>query len=297
MVGAGPAGLAAATVAAERGHQVTLFDSASEIGGQFNVAKRVPGKEEFHETLRYFRNKVARTGVELRLNTRVRVDELVAGGFDEIILATGISPRTPAIPGIEHAKVLSYLDVLLERKPVGKRVAVIGAGGIGFDVSEFLVHEGVATSQDREAFWKEWGIDTHLQARGGVAGIKAEPHGPARQVYLLQRKKTKGGVGLGKTTGWIHRTGLKNKHVQMLNSVEYLAIDNDGLHVRIGEGEPQVLAVDNIVICAGQEPLRELQEGLVAAGQSVHLIGGADVAAELDAKRAIDQGSRLAAQL
>lgn len=193
--------------------------------------------------------------------------------------------------------MLNYLDVLLERKPVGNRVAVIGAGGIGFDVSEYLVHKGVATSQDREAFWKEWGIDAHLQARGGVAGIKAQPHAPARQVYLLQRKKTKVGDGLGKTTGWIHRTGLKNKQVQMLNSVEYLGIDDDGLHVRIGDGEPQVLAVDNVVICAGQEPMRELHQGLVAAGQSVHLIGGADVAAELDAKRAINQGSRLAAEL
>ena len=199
---------------------------------------------------------------------------------------------------MEHAKVLSYLDVLLERKPVGKSVAVIGAGGIGFDVSEFLVHQGVATSQDRQAFWKEWGIDTQLQARGGVAGIKPEPHAPARQVFLLQRKKTKVGDGLGKTTGWIHRTGLKNKQVQMLNSVEYLKIDDAGLHIRIGEaGEPQVLPVDNIVICAGQDPLRELQDGLVAAGQNVHLIGGADVAAELDAKRAINQGSRLAAEL
>ena len=297
VVGAGPAGLAAATVAAERGHVVTLFDSASEIGGQFNVAKRVPGKEEFHETLRYFRNKVASTGVDLRLNTRVDVQALVDGGYDEIILATGIAPRTPAIPGIEHAKVLSYLDVLLERKPVGKAVAVIGAGGIGFDVSEYLVHQGVATSQDREAFWREWGIDTHLQARGGVAGIKAEPHAPARQVYLLQRKKSKVGDGLGKTTGWIHRTGLKNKRVQMLNSVEYLGIDDAGLHIRVADGEPQMLAVDNVVICAGQEPLRELQDGLVATGQSVHLIGGADVAAELDAKRAINQGSRLAAEL
>ena len=297
VVGAGPAGLSAATVAAERGHQVTLFDSASEIGGQFNVAKRVPGKEEFYETLRYFSHKLRTTGVELRLNTRVDVQQLVAGEFDEIILATGIAPRTPAIPGIDHPKVLSYLDVILQRKPVGASVAVIGAGGIGFDVSEFLVQEGEATSQNREAFWREWGIDSRLEARGGVAGIKPEVHAPARQVYLLQRKASKVGDGLGKTTGWIHRAGLKNKHVQMLNSVEYLSIDNDGLHIRIGEGEPQVLPVDNIVICAGQDPLRELQDGLLAAGQSVHLIGGADVAAELDAKRAINQGSRLAAQL
>ena len=297
VVGAGPAGLAAATVAAERGHQVVLFDAAGQIGGQFNVAKRVPGKEEFYETLRYFGRKLQTSGVELCLNTRVDAAQLAAGGYDEIILATGIVPRLPAIPGIDHAKVLTYLDVLLQRKPVGQRVAVVGAGGIGFDVSEFLVHEGVATSQDRDAFWKEWGIDGALEARGGVAGIKAEPHAPARQVYLLQRKKTKVGDGLGKTTGWIHRTGLKNKQVQMLNGVEYLGIDDSGLHIRIGDGEPQVLAVDNVVICAGQDPLRELQDELVAAGQSVHLIGGADVAAELDAKRAINQGSRLAAGL
>lgn len=297
VVGAGPAGLAAATVAAERGHQVVLFDSASEIGGQFNVAKRVPGKEEFYETLRYFNRKLQTTGVEVCLQRRVDVAQLVEGRFDEIILATGIAPRTPAIPGIDHPKVLSYLDVLLQRRPVGPSVAVIGAGGIGFDVSEFLVHEGVATSQDRDAFWREWGIDTALQARGGVAGIKAQPHAPARQVYLLQRKASKVGDGLGKTTGWIHRTGLKNKGVQMLNSVDYLSIDDAGLRVSIAGGEPQLLAVDNVVICAGQDPLRELHDGLVGAGQSVHLIGGADVAAELDAKRAINQGSRLAAQL
>ncbi|MDD1968755.1 NADPH-dependent 2,4-dienoyl-CoA reductase [Pseudomonas putida] len=298
VIGAGPAGLAAATVAAERGHAVTLFDSASEIGGQFNVAKRVPGKEEFFETLRYFKRKLETTGVDVRLNTRVAVEDLLGKGFDEVILATGIAPRTPAIPGIDNPKVLSYLDVILERKPVGKSVAVIGAGGIGFDVSEFLVHQGVATSLDRDAFWEEWGIDGALEARGGVAGIKPHGHKPARQVFLLQRKTSKVGDGLGKTTGWIHRAGLKNKHVQMLNSVEYLNIDDAGLYIRIGaEGEEKLLPVDNVVICAGQDPLRELYDGLQAAGQSVHLIGGADVAAELDAKRAINQGSRLAAEL
>jgi len=297
VVGAGPAGLSAATVAAERGHQVTLFDSASEIGGQFNVAKRVPGKEEFYETLRYFNSKLQSSGVDLRLNTRVSAAELQAGGYDEVILATGIVPRTPDIPGIEHPKVISYLDAILQRKPVGQRVAVIGAGGIGFDVSEFITHDGESTSLDREAFWKEWGIDLGLEARGGVAGVRPAPHAPARQVYLLQRKKSKVGNGLGKTTGWIHRTGLKNKQVQMISAVEYLKVDDEGLHLRIAEGEPQVLPVDTVIVCAGQDPLRELQAELEQAGLPVHLVGGADVAAELDAKRAINQGSRLAAQL
>ncbi|NLO55420.1 MAG: NADPH-dependent 2,4-dienoyl-CoA reductase [Gammaproteobacteria bacterium] len=295
VVGAGPAGLAAATVAAERGHQVTLFDSASEIGGQFNVAKLIPGKEEFYETLRYFHNKLQSTQVNVELNTRVSAAELLAGGFDEVILATGIVPRVPDIPGIEHPKVLSYLDAILERKPVGQRVAVIGAGGIGFDVSELITHSGESSSLDREAFWREWGIDLGLEARGGVAGIAPQPEAAARQVYLLQRKKSKVGAGLGKTTGWIHRAGLKSKQVEMLAAVEYLRVDDAGLHISVAGGEPQILAVDTVILCAGQTPLRELQAELESAGVTVHLVGGADVAAELDAKRAIDQGSRVAA--
>tara|TARA_B100001059_G_scaffold186273_1_gene188139 strand:- start:2829 stop:4880 length:2052 start_codon:yes stop_codon:yes gene_type:complete len=296
VVGAGPAGLAAATVAAERGHQVTLFDSADQIGGQFNIAKLIPGKEEFYETLRYFGKMIDKTGVDLQLGRRVAAADLA--GFDEVILATGIKPRTPDIPGIDNPKVISYLDAIQQRKPVGQKVAVIGAGGIGFDVSEFVTHQGVSPSQDVDLFWKEWGIDPTMQARGGIAGIDAQPHAPARELFLLQRKSTKVGNGLGKTTGWIHRAGLKAKQVQMLNSVQYLKIDDAGLHITIGEaGEPKVLPVDTIIICAGQDPLRELQAGLEAQGKPVHLIGGADVAAELDAKRAIDQGSRLAAAL
>ncbi|WP_438281340.1 FAD-dependent oxidoreductase [Pseudomonas alabamensis] len=297
VVGAGPAGLACASVAAERGHQVTLFDAASEIGGQFNVAKRVPGKEEFAETLRYFEHRLRDLEVQVRLGQRVDAETLRAEGYDEVVLATGISPRVPAIPGIDHPKVLSYLDVLREGRPVGPRVAVIGAGGIGFDTSEYLVHAGPATSLDRDAFWAEWGIDTQLEARGGVAGVTPRPAPAAREVYLLQRSASKVGDGLGKTTGWIHRAGLKQRGVHMLNSVEYLKIDDAGLHVRIAGGEPQVLEVDNVVVCAGQEPLRDLYEALVASGQSTHLVGGADVAAELDAKRAINQASRLAATL
>ena len=294
VVGAGPAGLAAATVAAERGHAVTLFDAGEQIGGQFNVAKLIPGKEEFYETLRYFTKLIETTGVQLQLNTRVQAQDLT--GFDEVILATGIVPRTPAIPGVEHPKVMGYLDAILQRKPVGQRVAVIGAGGIGFDVSEFICHAGDSVSTNTELFWKEWGIDPQLQARGGIAGVKPQPHPPAREVYLLQRKPSKVGAGLGKTTGWIHRAGLATRQVKMLNGVEYLQIDDQGLHIRRGE-EVSVLPVDTVILCAGQEPLRELQAGLEAAGKPVHLIGGADVASELDAKRAIDQGSRLAAQI
>ena len=297
VVGAGPAGLAAATVAARRGHRVTLFDAAAEIGGQFNVAKRIPGKEEFYETLRYFKRQLELTGVELRLGQRVDAQALIDGSYEEIILATGIVPRVPDIEGIHHPKVLTYLDVLLGGKAVGPRVAVVGAGGIGFDVSEFLAHHGTATSLDPEAFWHEWGIDLSLQARGGVAGVRRAAQSSAREIYLLQRKASKVGDGLGKTTGWIHRTGLKHKGVRMLNSVQYLRIADKGLEVSIADAPPQWLEVDDVVICAGQDPQRELEAGLKAAGQSVHLIGGADVAAELDAKRAIDQGSRLAAQL
>jgi len=297
VVGAGPAGLEAATIAAERGHHVTLFDAGSEIGGQFNLAKRIPGKEEFHETLRYFRNRIDSTGVDLRLNTRVGTAELAAGGYDDVVLASGIVPRTPEIPGIDHPKVISYLDAIQQRKPVGRRVAVIGAGGIGFDVSELITHQGEASSLNRDAFWREWGIDVDLLARGGVADIVPQIPAPARQVYLLQRKTSKVGDGLGKTTGWIHRIGLKNRHVQMISGVEYLKIDDAGLHIRIAGGAPELLEVDTVIVCSGQLPLRELQQQLTDAGQRVHLIGGAAEASELDAKRAIDQGARLAAQL
>lgn len=294
VVGAGPAGLAFATTAAQRGHAVTLFDADSEIGGQFNVAKKVPGKEEFYETLRYFRNRLQETAVDVRLNSPVTAQDLKNGDFDEVVLATGISPRCLDIPGIDHPKVLSYLDVLRAGKPVGERVAVIGAGGIGFDVSEYLTHSGTSASQDTEKFNREWGIDTQYT----VPGALTRPHveSSPRQVFLLQRKTSRVGDGLGRTTGWIHRASLKNRRVEMIPGVTYDRIDDDGLHISIA-GQSQVLPVDNIVICAGQEPRRDLQAGLQAAGLPVHLIGGADVAAELDAKRAINQGTRLGARI
>ncbi|MFT6733826.1 MAG: 2,4-dienoyl-CoA reductase (NADPH2) [Polaribacter sp.] len=293
VIGAGPAGLSAATTAAQCGHQVTLFDSETEVGGQFNIAKQVPGKEEFYETIRYFKKQLELAGVTVILNTRISASELNQSDFDEVIIATGINPRTPPIEGVDHPKVLNYLDVLKYKKTVGKKVAVIGAGGIGFDVSEFLVHSGQATSQSIKAYMKEWGVDMTLSARGGIEGVKAEVTLPEREVFLLQRKASKVGAGLGKTTGWIHRTGLKNKKVKMLSSCEYHKIDDAGLHVTIA-GEKQILDVDNIIICAGQDPAREIVNGLT---KPYHLIGGADVAAELDAKRAIDQAFRLAIKL
>ena len=289
VVGAGPAGLAAATTAARRGHQVTLFDAEEEIGGQINIAKRIPGKEEFYETIRYFAKEISLSGVTLRLGLRAGPKDLAS--FDEVILATGVLPRTPEIIGIEHQKVVGYLDVI-NGTQVGKSVAVIGAGGIGFDISEFLIHTGVSTSQDIPNFMKEWGIDMSMKARGGVEGMVAEFKPAARKIYLLQRKAKKVGAGLGKTTGWIHRKNLTKRGVQMMSGVTYNKIDDDGLHISIGD-ENRVLAVDTIVICAGQDPERSLAKHLPKA----HLIGGADVAAELDAQRAIDQGTRLALEL
>ncbi|MFH8478740.1 FAD-dependent oxidoreductase [Streptomyces sp. NPDC018055] len=292
VVGAGPAGLACSVTAAERGHAVTLFDSADEIGGQLNVARRVPGKEEFNETLRYFRTRLAELDVEVRLSTRADAGTL--DGFDEIVLATGVEPRTPAIPGTDHPDVVSYLDVLRDGVPVGDRVAIVGAGGIGFDVAEFLTDGGDAASLDAETFFRQWGVDTAYEERGGLRAPE-RPKTP-RTVHLVQRKTTKVGAGLGKTTGWIHRTELRHRGVEMIAGASYDLIDDEGLHLTI-DGERRVLAVDTVVLCAGQEPRRELYEELRAAGGPVHLIGGADVAAELDAKRAIRQGTELAAAL
>ncbi|MDY0982203.1 NADPH-dependent 2,4-dienoyl-CoA reductase [Stenotrophomonas sp. CFBP8994] len=292
VVGAGPAGLACATVAAERGHVVTLFDAGSEIGGQFNVAKRIPGKEEFHETLRYFRHKLDETGVNVKLDTVADVATLA--GFDAVVVATGITPRQVDFPGADHPKVVSYLDVLLGRVEVGAEAAIIGAGGIGFDVGEFLVHEGPSPALDPARWMAEWGVDPTFEARGALA--RPQPEAPARKVWLLQRSPGKPGARLGKTTGWIHRATLKAKGVKMLGGVEYLGVDDDGLRIRI-DGQEQTLPVSHVVVCAGQEPRRDLHAALLAAGVDAHLIGGADVAAELDAKRAINQGSRLAAGL
>jgi 2,4-dienoyl-CoA reductase (NADPH2) len=290
VIGAGPAGLAAATTAAQCGHQVSLFEAADEIGGQFNIAKQIPGKEEFFETIRYFKKQLELTKVNVHLNSKVDSVYLNNSDFDEVIIATGIKPRLPEIEGINHPQVLNYIDVLKDKKAVGKNVAIIGAGGIGFDVAEYLAHSGISTSQSIPAFMEQWGIDMTLTSRAGVEGVVAKPEASERHLYLLQRKASKVGAGLGKTTGWIHRTELKNKGIEMHPSCDYHKIDGAGLHLTI-KGKQQVLDVDNIIICAGQDPLRALTKGLT---KPFHLIGGADVAAELDAKRAIEQGTRLA---
>lgn len=292
VVGAGPAGLAAAVTSAQRGHDVVIYDGASEIGGQFNVAKQIPGKEEFYETLRYFARQIElHKNITLKLNTFVDASALNDEGFDEVMVATGIKPRMPAIEGIEHDKVLTYLEVLKEKKPVGKKVAIIGAGGIGFDTAEYLSHGKETPSQDIPAFMREWGIDMTLSARAGIEGVKPQPEPSPREVFLLQRKSSKVGAGLGKTTGWAHRAGLLAKGVTMIPGVSYDKIDDEGLHITV-EGNQQVLPVDNVIICAGQEPMRDIVEGLK---MPYHLIGGADEALELDAKRAIDQGTRICA--
>ncbi len=291
VVGAGPAGMAAATVAAERGHYVTLFEAANEIGGQFNIAKQVPGKEEFFETIRYYKTMISKHGVNLKLNTKATAEDLKY--FDEVILATGISPRDLTIEGADE-KVLNYIDVLRHKKPVGKRVAIIGAGGIGFDVAEFLSHQGKVPSLDIKTYMKEWGVDMKMETRGSLT--KPEFEESPREIYLLQRKDTKVGKGLGKTTGFGHRASLTKRKVKMLNGCSYVKVTDKGLLISRKDKE-QLLEVDNIIVCAGQVPFKELQDPLLAAGINVHLIGGADVAAELDAKRAIKQGSELAARI
>jgi len=291
VVGAGPAGLAFSTYAAARGHEVHLFEQSNEIGGQFNYAKQVPGKEEFYETLRFYSRRIEVTGVKLHLNTRVDASMLQQQGFKEVVMATGIKPRRLTISGSDHPKVLSYIDVLRDHKPVGAKVAVIGAGGIGFDVSEYLVEQEELTTH-LDKWLAHWGVDKTYEAAGAL--MEKELHKPPREVYLLQRKTTKVGKGLGKTTGWVHRKSLINHKVQMMNGVSYEKIDDEGLHIKIGD-KSKILDVDNIIVCAGQEPLRELQASLLEAGMQLHIIGGADVAAELDAKRAIRQGAELAA--
>ncbi len=297
VVGAGPAGLSAAMTAAQRGHTVTLIDRAGKLGGQLNVAKQIPGKEEFWGLVDWYEAMIAELGIEVQLNTEATADSLA--GYDDAIIATGIVPRDPGIPGQDRPEVLSYLDVLRDKKPVGEKVAVIGAGGIGFDVSEFLVHEGESLTENLPAWMVEWGVTDPTEHRGGLAPEGPQPHPAARQVTLMQRKAKALGKGLGKTTGWIHRAALKMKNVEMLGGVNYEKIDDDGLHISFGEARenPRVLDVDNVVICAGQISDRSLADALEAEGVTCHVIGGADVAAELDAKRAINQGTRLAATL
>lgn len=294
VVGAGPAGMSFSLTAAQRGHAVTLFDEAKEIGGQFNIAKQVPGKEEFHETIRYFNTMLKKEGVNFQLGKRVSADDLK--DFDEVVLATGIIPNVPSLPGVDHPKVMGYLDVLKHGKPVGQRVAIVGGGGIGVDTAEFLTHHGVEQSPSTsiEDFCEFWGIDREQNARGGIAGVKANPEKATRQITILQRKPKKI-AGPGKTTGWIHRAALEAKGVRLLSGVEYIGVEDAGLRIRTPDGAEHLLEVDNVIVCAGQHPNRELEESVTALGKPVHIIGGAFKAAELDAKEAINQGARLAA--
>jgi len=291
VIGAGPAGMACASTLGERGHAVTLIDQASEIGGQFNYAKQIPGKEEFHETLRYFRHRLVDTGVDVQLGQAADAASLRVGGYDEVVIATGITPRQVSFPGSGDPRVLSYLDVLARHRLVGARVAIIGAGGIGFDVAEFLVEHAPSPTTDVTRWTREWGVDMQLRNRSGLQPPR--PQAPARQVWLLQRSEGRPGARLNKTTGWVHRATLKAKQVTMLGKVSYERFDDRGLHITV-DGKPQLLPVDHVVVCAGQEPNRRLADELIAAGMKVHVIGGADVAAELDAKRAIAQGTRVA---
>jgi 2,4-dienoyl-CoA reductase (NADPH2) len=294
VVGGGPAGLSAALTAARRGHRVVLYESAAELGGQFNMAKRIPGKDEFGETVRYFRRQLDLAGVEIRLGVEVSAAGISAQRFDATVVATGVIPRSAGIPGEALPNVLSYKNVLYENRPVGQRVAIVGAGGIGFDVAEFLLQGTEPSDGSSTHFLQEWGVDVAMRQRGGLMPGRAEA--PQRKIYLMQRKPPPLGKGLGKTTGWIHRMNLRNRQVRMLGGVEYLRIDQQGLHIRIG-GEAQILEVDNVIICAGQTSQRSLYDALIASGMRAHLIGGARLAAELDAKRAIDEGMRLALML
>ena len=294
VIGAGPAGMACASTLGERGHAVTLIDKSHEIGGQFNYAKQIPGKEEFHETLRYFGHRLRDCGVELQLGRTADVASVLAGGYDEVVIATGITPRALSFPGSDDPRVLSYLDVLADHRYVGAKVAIIGAGGIGFDVAEFLVEHAPSATTDVARWSREWGVDMQLNQRGGLQEPQPEP--PARQIWLLQRSDGRPGARLNKTTGWVHRATLKAKQVSMLGNVSYRRFDEQGLHLLVA-GKPQILPVDHVVICAGQEPNRLLADALIAAGSNVHIIGGAAQASELDAKRAILQGSELAVML
>jgi 2,4-dienoyl-CoA reductase (NADPH2) len=294
VVGAGPAGLSFSTLAALRGHEITLFEQKGTIGGQFNLANQIPGKEEFNETLRYYKKQLETNGVRVHLNSKASIEKLLGEKFDEVVLATGVTPRIPDIEGIDHPSVLSYVDVLLHKKALGQEIAIVGAGGIGFDVALYVTQPEVRTSLDRDAFLREWGVDKDYRLPGGLTPSRPRVPHAGRRVYLMQRKTGKMGESLGKTTGWIHRVTLKQRQVAMMNGVIYNKIDDDGLHISVKDRQI-VLAVNTVIICAGQESLRDLKGGLEAAGMTVHLIGGADLAVELDAKRAIDQGARLAA--